>query len=981
MSSFSSLDASAINLVTTDYDFEQLCEEKNDRTLATNSDAFYESSREGEEETFTSLKTVICKSDILAITFQLSPDHLTPATPEREEGQSSCDGFYVSSSEREEETFTSVKKLVFQSDILEIKFRVSPEYLIPASPEKGESQSSSHESYVSSCEGEEETFTLVKKVLFKYVILEMMFQGSPKCPATPKRQYNQSHGSFAIGSGSLADSSRSSSSSGMIPGYRPSQNFVASQTLKSVPLTEQEVSLSATFPREQSVGNSSFEIGSTILGSFIPPEPAIETLALRTVNVYAVGSRNVPPVEGSPLRTQSEMAEIYANPVVHEVPLAGAFQVTRFPQGSIDAGYSTSNAAPSSAVLPDTSPLPPPPSSRFSRPFNTFQPTVPFPKDYKTPYNSDSSDESIDEGMFVANPQDLPSASDTMHPDESIDRSGEDKRKLSPAEKRVASIEECMDALEEIYDEHEGEKLEVFDNKYCNSFVNCSIECHRHSDGCDRLESCTDRCCQEPKRKGKTDWCNFCCCGCRWASQGAKLSNPSKKAARMGARLSLTLVQEPSMWLLAFWRGFELAFFVLSLMVALVGLILQKDESGGIQPYHAAAFAFSLCDIIISMVFNITQWKEIGKTSARTKERNSVDKEKLQHQGIEERGSSISGSQKKKGGKALMELLTKFLVYLMIYPLLICDIYDIVLSIINEPSSFNYVGYAVFGLGCLLTLFDVYLHRIYMLIKAARDISRKQKELAEDRNDSCCCKFQWRLVSHTVLVMIVQICILVAIGFNIHKENKNGNKNEKIDKTNTSGYFEYEYSKSTITAGGFFMIVCGLLLPFLSLALFIAVNTFWVKSYFIDVFKCVCKEGKGLYEIVRKMNKAQPRIKTWRVTALFDQMEYENRAVGGFSIRDKCRYAIGDCRTVFFSVVYFGLLIAFIYFAFDTGKTALGFVFVYVSIIADIFVLSVATFWILVVALILTVVVSFIAMVVQLCCQVCCVAFATSSSK
>eukprot|EP00118_Oscarella_pearsei_P013606 m.110348 g.110348 ORF g.110348 m.110348 type:complete len:145 (+) comp37388_c0_seq4:2228-2662(+) len=126
--------------------------------------------------------------------------------------------------------------------------------------------------------------------------------------------------------------------------------------------------------------------------------------------------------------------------------------------------------------------------------------------------------------------------------------------------------------------------------------------------------------------------------------------------------------------------------------------------------------------------------------------------------------------------------------------------------------------------------------------------------------------------------MIAHVAIMVTIGFIIEKENKEAK----------------EVSDIQVNESGAFMIACGLLLPLFSFGLFIAVNSFWIKSYFIDIFECVCKEGKGLSETVQKMQQGQPQLRTWRVTQLYDKIKHHSQytADSGFSFKEKYRFAL-----------------------------------------------------------------------------------------
>eukprot|EP00118_Oscarella_pearsei_P013607 m.110349 g.110349 ORF g.110349 m.110349 type:complete len:123 (+) comp37388_c0_seq4:1541-1909(+) len=120
----------------------------------------------------------------------------------------------------------------------------------------------------------------------------------------------------------------------------------------------------------------------------------------------------------------------------------------------------------------------------------------------------------------------------------------------------------------------------------------------------------------------------------------------------MGARLSLLLIQEPSKWLLLFWRSFELAFFILSLVVSTIVLkeeISEADESESVHYFYPIVFGFSFFDALISLCDNIVYWKELcqGRISRSKKGSHSIDTKPSKEQSLEENRPPSFGFQEK----------------------------------------------------------------------------------------------------------------------------------------------------------------------------------------------------------------------------------------------------------------------------------------------------------------------------------------------
>ena len=461
------------------------------------------------------------------------------------------------------------------------------------------------------------------------------------------------------------------------------------------------------------------------------------------------------------------------------------------------------------------------------------------------------------------------------------------KIELTPAEKekeRIEFVEECMDTLDEAYMTMDSRTIDIVDNKCCNCCLNASLLCYRASACCSKL------CCT-----------STCCAACRWATSGKKLDDGMKRAARYGFHLSLNFIRRPSRCLLLFWRIFELLFFVLSFALSIKQFLDQKDKKEkqyNVYLLGVMTFALSGFDSFISIIDNFMEWRDACKeckSERRERKQRKDDLERNRSRDDEHEGV------KKRGGKVVLETMKKILVYALIYPLLICDMLQLFGipedkmddgNMDDDNKLLDTLDYVLFGIGCFLTLFDVYLHRTFMLIRAARDIEKKREKATQERRSSCC-GIHWRLIAHTILIMIAQIFMLVAIGFSIVFDNNKKNNEGKDLKI------------SSIT---FFMIACGFVLPIFSLVLFAAVNVFWEKTYFIDLFQAICKKGKNLPDVVDKMSRQK---RSWRVERVYDQIKTVNITTE-FSFSDKIRFALGDFRIIVLSLIYTSLAAAFV---------------------------------------------------------------------
>ena len=439
----------------------------------------------------------------------------------------------------------------------------------------------------------------------------------------------------------------------------------------------------------------------------------------------------------------------------------------------------------------------------------------------------------------------------------------EEEEEEEEEEERTSAVIECINTCDEVCDHLENSTIEVIDKRCCNGCLWCCFRCFH-------FFSCSCWCCDN---LGK------------WGSRlkPRKMTEDTKKVATIGSQLALTFIERPSQCLLLFWRSFELTFFVFSLIYAILEALDGFNDKGTLK---ILALVFGVTDSVVSVFDNIIEWKDMCKEWANRKKSQGCDIER--NAGEKSNRRTVS----KRGGKVVLELMKKFIVYTLIYPLLICDIYDLATPTESNPN--DTLEYVVVGIGCLLTLLDVYLHRTYMLIKAARDIDKKQKEVVGLAESMClsCCKIQWRIISHTVLIMISHVFIIVAIGFEAFETNKGRQDGENVQ----------------VSVAGWYMIACGLVLPVLSLGLFVGFNVFWIRRYFIDLFKSIFKKGEGLNKVLSEMKTKKKKKKVWQ---LYEQLSSEPE----FSFSQKLRVVFCDWRSIMGSIVYVGLMVFFVFFA------------------------------------------------------------------
>ena len=424
--------------------------------------------------------------------------------------------------------------------------------------------------------------------------------------------------------------------------------------------------------------------------------------------------------------------------------------------------------------------------------------------------------------------------------------------------RRVNSVlTQCVENLEEICEDIGNKETTIISDRCFNCSLKWCLRC-LHSSSCCSMKGCWDCGKRVDAHYDFNITEKTCCVACRCCTADEEMTNGMKKSAIIGSRLALTLVKRPSRCLLLFWRILELFFFIFSLVYA----VLQGNEV-----LRNVSLVFSSINLSICVTINIIEWAKARQVWRKRNTRHYSD--------LEEKDRRMS----ERGGNIIHELMQKVLVYILVYPLLICDIY----ATFTQTNSNGTLKYVALGIGAALTVFDIYLHSAYMLVKAARDVEKTKTTMISEDSKSClkwCCRIQWHVAAQIVWAMIIQGLIVATIAI----EAKDNNKMSPLN----------------VSTLGKYMMACGLVLPLLSIGLFVGANLFWIRGYFIDLFRKTCKEGISAGSV----HKLGTVSNFYRTTSLHSLPECR--------FIDKIKMAFGDWRTIVFSITYFALIIVLV---------------------------------------------------------------------
>ena len=179
----------------------------------------------------------------------------------------------------------------------------------------------------------------------------------------------------------------------------------------------------------------------------------------------------------------------------------------------------------------------------------------------------------------------------------------------------------------------------------------------------------------------------------------------------------------------------------------------------------------------------------------------------------------------------------------LVYPLLVCDIFEIVVGRSFESDDHtNRLGFALFLLSCISLLLYVYIVRVIILGRSIRRLHKyrtlddKGNKMTVNKDDlsnlSGALKYQISFFIHILMQMLAQIMMLIAIGAKIRYDNRHFYEPGNTDDT-------IYYSTPLII-----MLVIAYISPTFGYLSFFIVTKPWAQEFPLGVFNTFLSQLK-----------------------------------------------------------------------------------------------------------------------------------------
>lgn len=332
----------------------------------------------------------------------------------------------------------------------------------------------------------------------------------------------------------------------------------------------------------------------------------------------------------------------------------------------------------------------------------------------------------------------------------------------------------------------------------------------------------------------------------------------------------------------------------------------------------------------------------------------------------------------KSATNAIRIILTE----VILYPLLICDIFEVTTGRVFESSShIDRLGAFLFVVSCIYFILYVYVARIVILAGMIRNVTdirtperrMENKDARNERNYNRNVRksaiwYQTCFTVHMVLQMLAQVLMLIAIGAKIRYDNRHfyrTNLEDSDEEIHVSGHL-------------WFMIISGFFLPFMGFLSFFVVTFFWAQEFpiglYVDMISLMKMTSCGGEDILKfgdgKKEESQ------KIVSHFENFDSDFHTLRKTSLFAKLSYPFKKPGLIILCMIYAALLLAFVLCAALTlgengdllvqilngGGWAIYYLLAVIfGIIANLFVLLVVASWVIIIAITVAIVVIAIA--------------------
>ena len=408
-----------------------------------------------------------------------------------------------------------------------------------------------------------------------------------------------------------------------------------------------------------------------------------------------------------------------------------------------------------------------------------------------------------------------------------------------------------------------------------------------------------------------------CCCEFEIGNTGLtpELKNANDQGWKMFKKLLFPgmpkLMQD--IWVLC-----ELAVTLSQLILSIVSLSIENNRA-----FNIVYLVLASIGVLLASIDAFIYFIQLGSCMQcfrflrkKTKRGSQTDKD---IESDSRNCCSCLSAKTKQTISEYFEVTRNVVTELVIYPLLICDMFDFIVGgSLNSTSAADRVNYALFVIGCFYLFLGVYLVRAFIVISSTVHIRRIPIDASKSLENTVSIVTSFSI--HVMGQLVSSILIIVTIGVKIRQENPI----PCVDDTSPC-----------ITASGFliYAAIVGGVLPIFGTASYFIVYYYDLRTfsigYWIDMMSLL--QAESFAELVfggTGVKVAKEKVKEFAGKVKLKKVKQQFEAVKKVSFWYKSFYAFKLPFLAVFGIIYELLLVSFIVSLFFSGDATNGFRFV-----------------------------------------------------
>ena len=264
-------------------------------------------------------------------------------------------------------------------------------------------------------------------------------------------------------------------------------------------------------------------------------------------------------------------------------------------------------------------------------------------------------------------------------------------------------------------------------------------------------------------------------------------------------------------------------------MFAFVFGLLTLDLSDGSKVFNIVYLTLTIISIALAIIDCFLYFVQMGSCAECLKicyvklkkrgEEAELELLEVEDGGSERKGCCRMSKEKKEKFNAYFELVRNIISEAILYPLLICDLFDFIVGgVFRNVDSNDHLNFTLFVIGSLYLILAVYIMRMFLIIGSVISLSRIPTTMpnasGSQGNNIRLLKF---FSIHILFQIITHALLIISVALKIRHENPNFGEQD------------------TIFASSFLWInvVLGGLLPMVGILSFFVTNYYYMREFSI----------------------------------------------------------------------------------------------------------------------------------------------------